>query len=285
VVGKVSNEQTTETMSPEERARVRKQLGDQAVKLAISSRWDEAVAANREYLRLFGDDPDAYNRLGKALTELGQVTDARQSYSRALEVDPTNTIAKRNLDRLASLKDSAIASAPPTQVDTRLFIEETGKAASATLQAVESKRAALLDAGDMVELRVEGNAVNVHAVTGEYVGMVEPRIGLRLASLMNGGNTYTAAIVSTSGEMKVIIRETYRHPSQISRVSFPQSRATTDVRPYTRRNLLRGEQDEVDYSEDDEVEDEEVDDGWTETDSDGEVRVEVSVDNDEDSFD
>jgi len=272
-------------MSPDERARMRKQMGEQAVKLAISSRWDDAVHVNREYLRLFGDDADAYNRLGKALTELGQVTEARQSYSKALEADPANTIAKRNLDRLATLRDSALASAPPTQVDTRLFIEETGKAASATLQAVDTARASLLDAGDLVELRVQGNAVNVHAMTGEYIGMVEPRIGLRLATMMKGGNTYTAAMVTTSGEFKVIIRETYQHPSQIGRVSFPQSRATADVRPYTRRNLLRNQADEVDYSEDDEIEAEVPDEGWTETDSDGHVDVGVDIETEDESFD
>lgn len=271
-------------MSPDERARLRKQMGEQAVKLAISSRWDDAVNLNREYLRMFGDEPDAYNRLGKALTELGQFSDARESYRKALEADPTNTIAKRNLDRLATMRDAPVATVPPTTLDTRLFIEETGKAASAMLQAVDTTRASLLDAGDLVDLRVQGNAVNVHAVSGEYIGMVEPRIGLRLASMMNGGNTYTAAMVTTSGEYKVIIRETYQHPSQIGRVSFPQSRATADVRPYTRRGLLRNQADEVDYSDDDEVEEEETDEGWTETDADGTV-VGVDIETEDESFD
>lgn len=260
-------------------------MGDQAVKLAISSRWDEAANLNREFIRLFGDEPDAHNRLGKALTELGQIKEARASYSKALEADPTNTIAKRNLDRLATMKDTAAASAPPTTVDTRLFIEETGKAASAMLQATDTTRANLLDAGDLVELRVQGNAVNVHTVTGEYIGMVEPRIGLRLASMMIGGNTYTAAMVTTSGEYKVIIRETYQHPSQIGRVSFPQSRGTADIRPYTRRGLLRSQADELDYSEDDEPEEEESEEGWTETDADGGVDVGVDIETEDESFD
>ena len=71
------------------------QLGDQAVRLAISSRWEEAVNVNREFLRVFGEETDALNRLGKALSEVGHVTEARQSYGRALEIDPTNTIARK----------------------------------------------------------------------------------------------------------------------------------------------------------------------------------------------
>ncbi|KAA0228410.1 tetratricopeptide repeat protein, partial [bacterium] len=212
-------------MSPEDRSRLRKQMSEQAVKLAVSSRWDEAASLNREFVRLFPDDAEGYNRLGKSLTELGHVSEARQCYGKALEVDPANQIARRNLDRLASMKDAAGASLP-SQLDTRMFIEETGKASVTTLQAIDPAQAATLDAGDLVELRLQGNAVNVHSKAGGYVGMVEPRVGLRLAKMMEGGNLYSAALVSVAGnEIRVIIRETYQHPSLIGRVSFPQARA------------------------------------------------------------
>src|SRR5690606_24720173 len=135
-------------------------------------RWDEAVAANREFIRVFGEEAEALNRLGKALSEVGQVTEARKTYGRALEIDGTNTIARRNLDRLASMKDTAVAGASQSQLDTRLFVEETGKATVARLQAVDAEKSALLDAGDIVELQVQGNAVNVNTTAGEYVGMI-----------------------------------------------------------------------------------------------------------------
>jgi tetratricopeptide (TPR) repeat protein len=277
----VSNDPTIDALPPDERARIRKNMSDQAVRLAVSSRWDEAVTVNREFLRVFGDDPDALNRLGKALSEVGQVTEARKAYSRSLELDPTNTIAKRNLDRLASMQDTVLASAPASQLDTRLFVEETGKAAVATLQ-VDEQRAAVLDPGDVVDLQVKGNAVNVVTTTGEYIGMVEPRIGLRMAKMMAAGNQYSAALVSTTGELKVMLRETFQHPSQIGRVSFPQARAT-DFRAYTRKGLLRGE--ELEYGEeDDEIEDE-VDE-WTETSEDIEsTGVDVDIEHEDESFD
>ncbi len=257
----MTNEVNLDSMTLEERTRLRKQMTDQTVKLAISSRWDEAANLNREFLKVFGDDPDAFNRLGKALTELGQVTEARGAYGRALELDSTNTIAKRNLDKLATMEDTSAGAAPPTQLDTRLFVEETGKATVATLQAVAAERSKLLDAGDVVELRVEGNAVNAVDGHGEYVGMVEPRVGLRLSRLMAGGNRYSAAMVTTTGEMKVMIRETFQDPSQIGKVSFPQVRAT-EVRAYTRRGLLRGE--EMDFPDDDEPDEDEAEEGWSE---------------------
>ena len=254
----MTNENNPDGLTTDERLRLRKQLSDQAVKLAVGSRWDEAVSVNREFVRLFGEEPEALNRLGKALSEVGQVTEARKAYGRAIEIEPTNTIARRNLDRLASMSDSASASS--SRLDTRLFIEETGKATVATLQAVDQTQAALLDAGDVVDLELAGNAVNVTA-DGTYVGMVEPRIGLRLAKLMGAGNEYAAAMVTTTGTLRVMIRETYQHPSQIGRVSFPQAKST-DFRAYTRRGLLRGDESEF---EDEDYEEEDSDERWSDT--------------------
>lgn len=281
----MNNDQSIETMAPDERARLRKQLTDQAVKLAVSSRWEEAVTVNREFLRLFGEEVEGYNRLGKALSEVGQISEARRCYQTALELEPVNTIARRNLDRLAGMKDKELAGAAPSQLDTRLFIEETGKSTVATLQAVDPGRSSLLDAGDVVDLAVQGNAVNVLNTEGDYIGMVEPRVGLRLAKMMTAGNEYTAALVTAIGDMRVMIRETFQHPSQIGRVSFPQARST-DFRGYTKRGLLRGQNDEVDFSEDDEPEDEEEHDGWTESSDDMDhSSVDVDIDADDESFD
>ncbi len=281
----MTNETDLQTMSLEERQRVRKQMSDQAVKLAVNSRWAEAANINRDFIKLFGDEAEVYNRLGKALTELGQITEARKSYGRAIELDATNTIARRNLDRLAGMSDTAAASAMPSQLDTRLFVEETGTAAMAKLQAVNAEQAAALDAGDVVDLQVQGNAVNVHSKSGDYVGMIEPRVGLRLSKMMAGGNQYAAAMVTTAnGEMKVMIRETFQHPSNIGKVSFPQARATETVRAYTRKGLLRNKDlEEIEYG-DDEIEDE-PEDGWRETEELDSHTPDVDVEADEESFD
>lgn len=279
----MSNEQDLQTMSPDERARLRKQISDQAVKLAVNSRWSEAASVNRDYLKTFGDEPEALNRLGKALSETGRITDARAQYGRAIELDPTNGIARRNLDRLASMSDTSAADASPSQLDTRLFVEETGASMVAKLQAADADRAALLDAGDVVELQAQGKAVNVLTVGGEYVGMLEPKVGLRLSKMMAAGNQYTAAMVTVAaGGLKVMLRETFKHPSMIGKVSFPKPRAT-EVRAYTRKNLLRREGDSVEFGDDD-VEDE-PEDNWTESSDDDATTPEVDADSDEDGFD
>lgn len=283
----MSNQEVS-ALAPDERARLRKQMQEQAVKLAVGGRWDDAVNVNREFIRMFGEESEALNRLGKALTELGQITNARAAYERATELDPTNTIARRNLDKMAGMQDSAAAAAQASQVDTRLFVEETGKATVANLQALDPDRKNSIDAGDLVELKIEGSAVNVQTREGGYVGMVEPKVGMRLARMMSAGNQYSAAIVSVSPGIRVMIREIYQHPSMVGRVSFPQARAT-DFRGFTRRGLLRGQED-PDLVDEDGNDEDETDD-WTDLDSDidedatGNSATGVHVEQDDESYD
>ena len=65
----------------------------EAIALAMDSKWEEAIAVNRELIRAFPDNLDAYNRLGKALLETGDPQGARAAFGRSLAVDPANTIA------------------------------------------------------------------------------------------------------------------------------------------------------------------------------------------------
>jgi Flp pilus assembly protein TadD len=51
--------------------RHRRQLAETAIAQATRGEWEAAVATNEELIEL-GPDVDAYNRLGKALAELGR---------------------------------------------------------------------------------------------------------------------------------------------------------------------------------------------------------------------
>lgn len=271
-------------MSPEDILRVRRQMTDQAVKLAIKGSWEEAANLNKDMLALLGEQPDSYNRLGKAMSELGKLDEARAAYARSLELDPSNTIAKRNLDKLATM--TALGGSP-SQIDTRMFVEDTGKSTTAVLQAVEPSVLSQLDAGDVVQMTVSGNAVNVETLDGTYIGMVDPRLGLRLARLIGAGNQYSAALITTDGDVRVMIRETYQHPSQAGKVSFPRA-ASSGVRGYTRRGLLR-EDESLDFGDDTDSfgdDDDEETDAWSEDDDgDDSPAARVNIEPEDESFD
>ena len=97
---------------------------------------------------------------------------------------------------------------------------------------------------------------------GEYLGEVEPKYGLRLVKLINGGNKYVAAISSLGeNKVKVIIREVYQHPSQAGRLSFPQ-KDKDSFRSYARKSLLRHRLEEEEPAEEIEESTEEEGEGF-----------------------
>src|SRR5437870_4084414 len=89
----------------EDASRLKRSGAEHAIALALESKWEEAAALNRAILATVPNDVDSWNRLGKSLIELGRFRDARDAYQRSIELDPVNTIAKRNLDRLSNVKE------------------------------------------------------------------------------------------------------------------------------------------------------------------------------------
>jgi len=191
--------------------------------------------------------------------------EARDAYGRALQIDPTNQIARKNaaiLDKKVEAEPEASA-APRSDVDPSLFVEETGKSTNTTLQRPHREVLARMAPGERVYLKREGNLLVAQNAAGEVAGQIEPRIALRLNRLMDGGNEYAAAVSHLSGDTaRVIIKETYQHPSLAGRLSFPPVGTDGSPRPYTREGLVRYD------DEDEEVpEDVEPGEGW---DSEGE---------------
>ena len=202
-----------------------KDKGKLAVELALAGSWDEAVDMNRQVLRERPGDVEAYNRLGKALTELGSRNEAISAFESALLFSPHNAIARRNLERLTSRRDSRGGECSDHPVrrgqggrSRAHLTEETGK--SAVVRLVSVALSGLMP-GDAVDLACSGNMIRAIA-DGARIGQVEPRQGARISKLMSGGNRYEASIKKIEGNgVSLLIRETYKHPSQIGIVSFP----------------------------------------------------------------
>ncbi|OGO09760.1 MAG: hypothetical protein A2Y61_06485 [Chloroflexi bacterium RBG_13_60_13] len=233
----------------DDRTRIRRQRAEQAIQLAMQGQWEAAAKVNRIIIDVFPNDVDAYNRLGKACTELGRFAEAREAYGKTLGLDPHNSIAQKNLARLAGLGEAAAPRAEAgTKLSPQLFISETGKTGVTGLVRPAAEVAARLTAGDEVFLRRQNSTLFVENAQGDYLGEVEPKLSLRLIKLIDGGNQYAAAIATLArDDVRIIIKETYQHPSQAGKLSFP---ATTGepFRPYIKEGLVRTDADEEEES-------------------------------------
>src|SRR4051794_21399985 len=167
--------QTVMQNQTDDRVRLRRVLPEKAIALAMQNRWSEAADVNRKIIELYPNDADAYNRLGKALLEMGRYRDALATYKRAVELDPNNIIAKKNVERLAHLADKApeptripqaasqAAEREPVRINPTMFIEETGKTGVTNLFNLGQPELLIkVTAGDHVELRVNGTKLEVY---------------------------------------------------------------------------------------------------------------------------
>ena len=247
--------------TPAGQTRLRRQLAEQAIKQASDSRWADAAETNRRLLEL-GPESEAENRLAKALWEQGELGNAREHYVRALQLDPTNRIAERNIERLKVLLveagEKTVQANSASKAPISIFVEETGKTGFAHLtNLARSGQLAQVNPGDAVELIPEGNRL-IAISNGSRIGVVEPRVAARLLKLMADGNKYLAGVTSLGDkDVRLIIREVFQDPRNYGKVSFPTAAKSTDLRPYTKGTLLREDEELEDDLEDD-IEDEEI---------------------------
>jgi tetratricopeptide (TPR) repeat protein len=237
---------------PDEKNRIKRQKSDSAIRLAAAGRWEDAVQVNRDLLAIFPDDSETLNRLGKAYLELKRFAEAKEAYEHAVKTDPGNTIAQKNLQRLAQAiaASGATGARPPTTgvhrekpaVAPSAFIEETGKTGVTTLiKLAPVPVLAKLTAGDPVTLEVNSKSqvLLVKNEEGEVLGQVEPKLALRVIRLIEAGNRYVAAVTSvTERVLKIIIREIFQAPSQRGRLSFPPKTTATGYRAYIKDSAV-----------------------------------------------
>lgn len=280
---------------PDGRSRsLRRQIED-ARRLAVAGKWDEAVALNRQILEHSPRDVDAYNRLGKAYSELGQIAEALEAYRTALSLDPGNMIARRNLERLEQLGETVPppeAARPGPPVRAGVFVEEVGKTYVTDLVRPASLQVlALVAPADEVELRVEGNQVHVYNEANQRLGQLEPWIAQRLIKLLSYGNRYRAYVVARSANtVRIILREVFRNPETPPDISFPRQAKIAAPRPYLREPsraardlesefLLEEDEEEEEGAEAEELDEVDAIDEEDETDEDEEF---VAADEEDD---
>jgi tetratricopeptide (TPR) repeat protein len=259
-----------------ERIKPRAQYVDEAIELALASRWVEAVQVNRGIMDRFGPDEDTLNRLGKAYTELGQVDNGIDAYKSALKLNPVNPIAQKNLAKLQAHRGGGhTIPTSKAKVDVDAFIEETGKTAITALHVhADGDPCSKVSGGDPVKLTVAGDTLNVETARGVNLGHLEHALGRRLIKFLEGGNKYSGAVATCEGgAVKIIVRETYQDPKFFGRPSFTIKKGREEFRPYAKESLLTRSADHEEAEEDGEEPAEELDGMHTVESAEDEVEV------------
>jgi hypothetical protein len=248
----------------------RRQTVQDARDAALQGNWDVALQLNQQIIDRYPRDAEAYNRLGRALLALRRTGPATEAYSGALRADPANMIARRNLQRLETLRHrssdgsetEAVASediAAPTTLNTTVFVEEVGKTwVDELVNPAPIDELAQVLSSDQILLEVEGRRLVVKRNDGLRLGEIEAKTAERVIAMIEAGNRYEAYALGLSTQsLRVILREVYRDPSQATTVSFPRQITS---RAYLRERDLLRQRDEADFFllDDDDEEEEAV---------------------------
>ncbi len=235
-------------------ARTKLELVQDAVQMALSARWEEAVSANLEIQERFGEDEETANRLGKALIETGRFEEAQEAYQRALALNPLNQIAKRQLSKLDELMEGRAAAVPgEASLPPRFFTEEPGKTTMTRIAPPARVDPAQVAAGDPVELELGDGEVLARTLRGVSLGALEPRLAQRVRHLVSLGNRYQAGVVRVEGgSVNLLIREVHQAPEAVGTVAFPVRKGReAEYRPYAKEALLARDTEPLQLDDDD----------------------------------
>jgi len=273
-----------------EKPKTKKQLVSDARAAAVEGKWDEAIERNRQLLERFPQDAEAHNRLGRAYHEFGRYGEAYESYLASLRIDAANLIARRNLQRLEHLRGRTEGEGGrmSTVPRTHVFIEEVGKTSPEELvNPLSIDELAEVAPGEQLELKIDGKRLYVLDATGKRLGEIQSKTAERVIELQAGGNRYEVyALGLASGSLRVILREVYRDPSQVTRVSFPGKIKATRAFMRERETLrLRDESDFLLGDDEDDEDEPHAEAGEdlesSDSDSDGFAEEPITVDEEE----
>ncbi len=284
----------TDTQQTQTKQQTKRQMVEQARDVALTGDWEQALDINIRFIERFPRNAEALNRKGRALIELGRLQEAWDAYSEALNADPANMIARRNLQRLEMLANVDVADRASEEdipsPRAGVFVEEVGKTwVDELIRAADDPELATVSPGEQLTFTVESGHVIVSSRTGKILGELEQRIAQRLIDLLQAGNRYEMYALGMSGHsLRFILREVHQDPAMAGQLGLPrQSRATMDL---MREREILSQREEADFSfgdeedaeeEDEEAEEDESDDDDREIDDEAASYVDPSISDEE----
>ncbi len=200
-------------------------LKDQAIKYALENNWKEAIQINQLILENNPKDIDALNRLGFSYLKCQKFKEAKKIFEKVISFDKTNPIAHKNIKKIEALSGNKINESNNIHNIDGLFIQETGKTKSIELRNLADKKTLLLlETADEVNLVIKRSKIFVQKPDKTFIGMLPDDIGMRLISLINGGNEYNAFIMNSDDKkVTIFVKEVKKSKKFANQPSFSLS--------------------------------------------------------------
>lgn len=197
-------------------------LSDQAINLALKCDWQEAIKINELILKDDPENTDALNRLAKAFYESNNPKKAKKISLQVLEIEPTNKIALKTLEKYKKIKISFIGN-DNQNINVSDFIEESGTTKQTNLLNLCSEEIlSSLDSGDEVLLSTHSHRVTVTTLKNKYLGKLPDDLSARLRILTKNGYKYRVLVKSADKNcIRIIIKEIKRGKGFENSQSFP----------------------------------------------------------------
>lgn len=206
-----------------------------AVSAALKGDWKEAIRINIEVLDKSKNNLDALNRLGYAYLKIGQLTNAKNTFQKVLDLDPYNQIALKNNKLAAVVKKKDISVGDKTKLSPMQFLEDPGKTKIAScVNLAPNEILSLLSPGQEIYLKAKNHVVELRNVGNKYLGALPDDISFRLIKLLSAGNTYQVIVKGVNkNSLVVLIRELSRGRRFANQPSFI-SQTVTSYTPFSR---------------------------------------------------
>lgn len=194
-------------------------LRQEAIGAAKNSDWPKAISINQEILQCYGNDLEAMNRLGLAFLKNKQEAEAKKTFKQVLEIDGSNIIANKHLEKIKNKESSADIIFDQNND----FIEEPGKSKIVTLHRLAGKeQLKKLKVGQACFLQLKNRYISLIDENSKHIGALPEDISFRLSRLIGNGNEYRCVIYKVSDKICMVqIKETLRSKKNEQIVSFP----------------------------------------------------------------
>jgi len=191
-----------------------------AVNAAKGGDWQKASFINEEILGLNPNDIGALNRLGLSYMQLDKSAKAKQCFKKVLELDSSNSIAKKNLEKIKN----KLCTTPNFSQEN--FIEEPGKTKIVELHRLAGKEILnRLNPGQTCELKIKNRYISVET-DSKYIGTLPEDLSFRLTKLINRKNRYECFVHSSSTKScSIYIKEVKRSAKNVNIHSFPLNKS------------------------------------------------------------